>query len=57
MCVYRLPELLAAMAEQAAAEQSGIPDIPAQSTGGEDVAGALVPHTGHELRQVSRSPG
>jgi len=56
MCVYRLPELLAAMAEQAAEAQSGIPDIPVQS-GQKDVAGALVPHTGHELRRVSRSPG
>lgn len=60
MCVYRLPELLAAMtreaAERAATAQSGIPDIPAQS-GQKDVAGALVPHTGHERRQVSPSPG
>lgn len=58
MCVYRLPELLAALAAEAAAKESDIPDIPAQVTGQQDVAGALVPHTGHELlRQVSPSPG
>lgn len=57
MCRHRMPELLAAMAEQVTAEQSGIPDIPAQATGDEDVAGALAPHTGHERRQVSPSPG
>ena len=52
MCLHRLPEALAALAEEAAKQA-----IPAQPSGHEDVAGVLVPHTGHEHRQVSRSPG
>jgi len=54
MCLHGLREVLAALAEEAAATR---PDVPAQATGETDVAGALVQHTGHEPRRVSRSPG
>ena len=54
MCLHGLREVLAALAEEAAAAR---PDIPAQATGETEVAGVLVPHTGHEPKRVSRSPG